>query len=615
MEEKEIIKILEKAIKNFDEGKNKAGVNVVRKFYSQLIEKRDEEIRQDNESYECLVKRLIIGTEISTSEIQRWTAKGYNWSLKMLERLQKEGKIEKITRKNKYKVLVGKTKEEYDAEKLQEFMSELRPYVEHSYVCPSLDNFICNNTEIMADVDEVETTKKVILSTLEEFKVKGASVQSVVFGPTVTKYNITILANTSPKKIISLSQDIAMALQVRSINIYPNYNINGICVEVPNKTRHAVYLGNMLNDDAIVKAKSSSLMFAMGKDTNNKNVYGDITKMVHLLVTGATGSGKSVFLNSLIFSLIYKYSPEELRLILIDPKQTEFVMYKDLPHLLINEIITDSKKAIRSLDWAMYEMNRRYSLFENLSRCGKYVTNIDQFNEQIAGAERLPKIVIIIDEFADLMETSKKAVESSIFNLAVKSRAAGIHIILATQRVSAAVLTGTIKANFPARISFRVMSEVDSRAILNQSGAQNLLGNGDFLYISPTNNVPTRVQCSFVSPKEISDAISFIKANNEAYYNDSVASEISTNTGDENNNDGVTDEEIDPLYIEALRLALKNDCISISFLQRKLCMGYGKAGRILEWMEEKGYISAFDGAKARRIYITKEEFESKYGPL
>ena len=401
------------------------------------------------------------------------------------------------------------------------------------------------------------------------------------------------------------------------VNVYPNYDEGVVSIEVPNKERQFVQLGCMLSGDTFVNAKPSSLMFTMGKDVANRKIYGDISKMIHMLVAGASGSGKSVFLGALIISLIYKYSPEELRLILIDPKKTEFVLYNDLPHLMINEIITDVHKTVQSLNWAIGEMNRRYELFEKMSRSGKYVTNLDQYNEQLDKNERLPKIVIIIDELADLMLAAKKEIEDRIQNLTQKARAAGIHLVVATQRPSTDVITGVIKSNLPTRIAFGVATDVDSRVILDQTGAQKLLGKGDFLYTAQGINTPIRVQSAFISPEESQRVVNFIKQNNEAYYDEEATNYINNSRG------GISDDSmggsdkttVDPLAIEALKHVILSGSASISMIQRKCSAGYNRAGKIIEWMEDMGYISAFDGAKARKVLITKEEYESIYGPL
>ena len=496
-----------------------------------------------------------------------------------------------------------------------------KPRVIKPYKRVPLDDFDCRDIEPTANQEEVEYTKENILATLEEFKITGASIASVTFGPTVTRYNVTIPRNISPKKVVALDQSIAISLHSSGVNIYPNYEDGVVSIEVPNKERQFVQLGCMLSGDTFVNAKSSSLMFAMGKDVANRKVYGDITKMVHLLVAGSTNSGKSVFLGALIISLIYKYSPEELRLILIDPKKTEFVLYNDLPHLMINEIITDAGKAVQSLNWAVGEMNRRYGLFEQMSRAGTYVVNLDQYNDQLDKAERLPKIVIIIDELADLMLSAKKEMEDRIQSLTQRARAAGIHLIVATQRPSTDVITGVIKSNLPTRIAFSVATDVDSRVILDQTGAQKLLGKGDFLYTMPGINVPVRVQSAFISPEDSQKVVNFIKNNNEAYYDEEATAYINSRGGnggtpsDPFDSGSGSGENVDPMYIEALRYVILSNSASISMIQRKCSAGYNRAGKIIEWMEDMGYISPFDGAKARKVLITKEEFESKYGPL
>ena len=491
-----------------------------------------------------------------------------------------------------------------------------KPRVIRPYVRVPLDDFDCRDVEPTQNPQEVEETKATIIATLEEFKVTGASIASVTHGPTVTRYNVTVPRNISPKKVVALDDPIAISLRSSGVNIYPNYDDGVVSIEVPNKDRQFVQLGCMLTGDTFVNAKPSSLMFTMGKDVGNRKVYGDISKMIHMLVAGSSGSGKSVFLGSLIISLIYKYSPEELRLILIDPKKTEFVLYNDLPHLMINEIITDANKAVQSLNWAIGEMNRRYGLFEQMSRAGTYVVNLDQYNQHVEKAERLPKIVIIIDELADLMLAAKKDVEDRIQNLTQKARAAGIHLVVATQRPSTDVITGVIKSNLNTRIAFAVATDVDSRVILDQSGAQKLLGKGDFLYTMQGINTPIRVQSAFISPEDSQRVVNFIKSNNEAYYDESATAYINNvrSGGGDGGSFGGGDE-VEPVYIEALRCVLLSNSASISLIQRKCSIGYNKAGKIVEWMEEMGYISSFDGAKARKVLITKEEFESKYGSL
>ena len=493
-----------------------------------------------------------------------------------------------------------------------------KPRVIRPYKRVPLDDFDCRDVEPTSNADEVEETKENILATLEDFKVLGASIASVTFGPTVTRYNVTIPRNISPRKVVALDESLAINLRASDVNVYPNYEDGVVSIEVPNKVRQFVQLGCMLTGDTFVNAKSSSLMFTMGKDVANRKVYGDISKMTHLLVAGSSGSGKSVFLGSLIISLIYKYSPEELRLILIDPKKTEFVLYNNLPHLMINEIITDVNKAVQSLNWAIGEMNRRYGLFEQMSRAGTYVVNLDEYNSHLEKNERLPKIVIIIDELADLMLAAKKDIEDRIQNLTQKARAAGIHLVVATQRPSTDVITGVIKSNLATRIAFAVATDVDSRVILDQSGAQKLLGKGDFLYTMQGVNTPVRVQSAFISSEDSQRVVSFIKSNNEAYYDENATTFINNARGGASGGGesfGGGSEEVEPVFIDALRYVILSGSASISMIQRKCSVGYSKAGRIVEWMEDMGYISSFDGAKARKVLITKEEFESKYGTL
>ncbi len=494
-----------------------------------------------------------------------------------------------------------------------------KPRIPRPYVQARLDDFDCRDIQPLANNEEVAQVKENIIATLEEFKITGASISSVTFGPTVTRYNVTIPRNVSPKKVVALDQPIALALMAaEGVSIYPNYEDGVVSIEVPNKTRQFVKLGCMLTGDTFVNAKPSALAFAMGKDVANRKVYGDISKMIHLLVAGSSGSGKSEFLKSLIISMIYKYSPEELRLILIDPKKTEFVLYNNLPHLMVNEIITEPSKAVQSLNWAIGEMNRRYSLFEQMSRSGQYVVNLDQYNEHVERGERLPKIVIIIDELADLMLAAKKEMEDRIQNLTQKARAAGIHLIVATQRPSTDVITGVIKSNLATRMAFGVATDVDSRVILDQTGAQKLLGRGDFLYTMPGVNVPVRVQSAYLTPEEAQRIVDFIKNNNEAYYDEEATAFINSrggNGGGDYDVGGGGDGGVDPMFIEALRYVVQSNSASISMIQRKCSAGYNRAGKIIEWMEDMGYISPFDGAKARKVLITKEEFESKYGPL
>ncbi len=496
-----------------------------------------------------------------------------------------------------------------------------KPKVIRPYQPVPLHFFDCRDVEPDANTQEVEENKRTIITTLDGFKVSDATIASVTYGPTVTRYNVAIPWNVSPRKVVALDQEIAIGLYAANgVNIYANFAEGAVSIEVPNKRRQFVQLGCMLKGDEFVNSKPTSLMFSMGKDVANRKVYGDIRKMTHLLVAGASGSGKSVFLRCLIISLIYKYSPEDLRLILIDPKKTEFVIYDHLPHLVVDEIINETGKVIQSLNWAIGEMNRRYTLFEKKSRSGTYVVNIDEYNANLAeGEKKLPKIVIIVDELADLMLSAKKDVEERIQNLTQKSRAAGIHMILATQRPSTDVITGIIKSNLKTRIAFSVTAEVDSRVILDATGAQKLLGKGDMLYTDEGTAVPVRVQSASIESEDAQKVVSYIKANNDCDFDEEATAYINNTRVQSTNGNpiggGSSSEEIDPVYIEALRYAILNASASMSMVQRKCSVGYNKAGKIIEWMEDMGYVSKFDGAKMRKVLITPEEFEELYGPL
>ncbi|MGN1053285.1 MAG: DNA translocase FtsK [Candidatus Scatosoma sp.] len=492
------------------------------------------------------------------------------------------------------------------------------PRPRRPYRAAPLDYFDCTDTRPDQNATEIEENKQTILDTLEAFKVPDASIASVTCGPTVTRYNVAVPRNISPKKVVALDQPIAMNLHAKNgVNIAPNFEDGTISVEVPNRKRQTVTLGCMIAAEEFINSKPNALVFAMGKNVGNKKEYGDIRKMTHILVAGTSGSGKTAFLHSIIISLIMKYSPADLRLILIDPKKTEFVVYEGLPHLVINEVLSDTNKVIQSLNWAIAEMERRYDLFSKKSRAGTYVIDIDEYNANLAeGEEKLPKIVIIADEVAAMMQDAKKDMEDRIQNLTQKSRATGIHVILATQRPSTDVITGVIKSNLKSRIALSVAQEIDSRVILDESGAQNLLGQGDLLYSTEGTKTPVRMQAPFISSEKAQEVIRYIKENNDCYFDEEAAAYIDKpKQSGVSGAEGAEDDEADFVYIEALRNVILSGSASISLVQRKCSVGYNKAGKIIEWMEDQGYISAFDGAKARKVLITPEQFEEKYGPL
>ncbi len=492
---------------------------------------------------------------------------------------------------------------------------EPEEYVPAPYVRPGLDLFDVYNETPATTQDELIRNSRIIVDTLLEFRI-DTEVTKTVVGASVTRYDLDISKGTSIKQVSAHVDEIAMHLHAGGeVNAYTNYEEGVVSLEVPNTVRSPVGMRSLLEAPEYVNAKPGTLMFVIGRTVDGKSVCGDVVDMTHLLIAGQSGSGKSVCLNTMLISLICRYSPEELRLILIDPKRVEFAVFDHLPHLMINEIIADTQRVIAALNWAIAEMERRYVLFEEKTRSGVNVHKLEEYNAALGESEKkLPKIVIVVDELADLMATAQKDIEARIQRLAAKARAAGIHLVLATQRPSVDVITGVIKNNLPTRIAFRVPSDADSRTILGVGDACRLLGNGDML-ISTGRVKQLRVQGAYVSSVEVQNVVNFIKENNKAYFDKSVADyldkgEKNAVSGDDDDDDGKVDAE----YIRALDVVIQSNSASFSLIQRKCSVGYARAGKIIDWMERKGYISAFDGkAKPREVLITREEFEALYG--
>ena len=368
-----------------------------------------------------------------------------------------------------------------------------------------------------------------------------------------------------------------------------------------------VHIREILETDAFTNSKSK-LAFALGKDVSGEAVVADIAKMPHVMIAGATGSGKSVCINTLISSIIYKAKPSEVKLVMVDPKIVELSVYNGIPHLLI-PVVTDPKKAAGALAWAVQEMENRYTMFAS-----KGVRDLKGYNEAVeqkGELGKLPHIVIIIDELADLMMVAKGDVEDAICRLAQKARAAGMHLVIATQRPSVDVITGLIKANIPSRIAFAVSSQVDSRTILDQVGAEKLLGKGDMLFFPTGAPKPTRIQGSFISDKEVEKIVNFVKANGEASYNEDIIESIEkANSTDKEIEEGsLDDDETDPLLAEAIEVVIETGQASTSFIQRKFKVGYARAGRIIDQMEERGVISGYQGSKPREVLMSKERWQ------
>ncbi len=444
--------------------------------------------------------------------------------------------------------------------------------------------------------------------TLHSFGV-AAKVEDVSVGPAITRYELKPAEGVRVSKIANLADDIALNLAAESIRIEaPIPGKQAVGIEIPNKDTEIVHLRDVIDSEEFVKSESK-LSVGLGKDVSGERVIADIAKMPHLLVAGSTGSGKSVCINTLITSIIYKAKPSEVKLVMVDPKIVELSVYNGIPHLLI-PVVTDPKKAAGALAWAVQEMEDRYAKFAS-----KGVRDIKGYNKALEKeAEeqtiKMPQIVIIIDELADLMMVAAKDVEDAICRLAQKARAAGMHLVIATQRPSVDVITGLIKANIPSRIAFAVSSQIDSRTILDMPGAEKLLGKGDMLYYPTGVAKPTRVQGTFVSDKEVEKIVDFLKRDGETTYNEEIIESIEkANKTDKEIKEQEEDDDVDPRLEEAIEEVIANGQASTSFIQRRLKVGYARAGRIIDQMTERGIISGYQGSKPREVLMTKERWE------
>ena len=445
---------------------------------------------------------------------------------------------------------------------------------------------------------EIAANTHVLEEMLENFGV-GAKIINICQGPTVTRYELAPAPGVKVSKIVNLADDIALKLAAPGVRIEaPIPGKAAIGIEVPNKEVSSVPLRDVLESSEFNKS-SSKLSVGLGKDIAGQPIVADLAKMPHLLVAGATGSGKSVCINTLITSILFKSSPQEVKLVLIDPKVVELSSYNGIPHLL-TPVVTDAKKAAGALRWAVKEMENRYSLFAETG-----VRDIARYNET-AMEERLPLIVIIIDELADLMMIAPVDVEDAICRLAQMARAAGLHLVLATQRPSVDVITGTIKANIPSRISFAVSSQVDSRTILDMGGAEKLLGKGDMLFYPVGSPKPIRVQGAYISDNEVEDLLTFIKQQGTPEY-----IEIGV-TGDETIEKKDQEKYTDELLEDAVRMVMETGQASVSMLQRKFRIGYTRAARLIDTMEEMHIVGPNIGSKAREIIMTSDQIYARY---
>ncbi len=458
---------------------------------------------------------------------------------------------------------------------------------------------------------ELRGNAELLVDTLKSFGVQ-TRVVDISRGPTVTRYELQPSAGVKISKITGLADDIALNLASAGVRIEaPIPNKAAVGIEVPNKETEIVTMREIIDTKMFREAKSK-LTVALGRDISGHEVCFDIAKMPHMLIAGATGSGKSVCINAILMSLLYKASPSEVKLLLVDPKVVELGVYNGIPHLLV-PVVTDPRKAAGALGWAVTEMLNRYKLFADSS-----VRDIKGYNEMAAqqSLELLPEIVIIIDELADLMMAAPNEVEDAICRLAQMARAAGMHLIIATQRPSVDVITGVIKANIPSRIAFSVSSQVDSRTIIDSGGAEKLLGKGDMLFFPMGMPKPTRLQCCFVSDKEVEAVVDYIKHSGEsAEYDDAILDEIdrqaevsANKKGKKSEEDVEGGDEVDPLLDKAIEVVIESGQASTSYLQRRLKVGYSRAARIIDQMEQKGVIGPFEGSKPRAVLMTRAQY-------
>lgn len=480
---------------------------------------------------------------------------------------------------------------------------EEREIIEYTY--PDIELLSKPSTDEKDDTEVEEELKhnaRKLVDALRSFKVDGTVVE-ISKGPTVTRYELRPAAGVKVNQITALADDIALSLAAKGVMIAPIPGKSTIGIEISNSSPSVVTLREVLETQEFLN-NPSKLSVALGKDISGRPVIMDLAKMPHLLVAGATGAGKSVCINTLIVSILYKADPNEVKLVMIDPKQVELGVYNGIPHLLI-PVVKDAKKAAGALNWAVSEMTERYSEFERNN-----VRNIQGYNELMEAngtpEKKMPRIVIVIDEFADLMMVAPADVENYVCRIAQLARAAGMHLVIATQRPVVKFITGNIKANVPSRISFMVASVRDSQTILDMGGAEKLVGKGDMLYMPVGETRPSRMQCAFVSDAEVKNVVAAVSQNGTATYDEDVIEKIESE--EIYNPDGDDPGDCDEFLAEAIDMAITGGTISTSLLQRRFKIGYNRAGRIVDQMEERGIISGLDGNKPRQVLISRDQY-------
>ena len=578
-----ITKTKEKTV-NFGNFIGKNYMKISNKIKTYFREKKLKKIRNNKENK----KREDIDKKEDLSK---------NKVIKIEEEVEKENKDDFDQRFEKAKINSYKSKQV----DLSDFDQTFKEEYTLNYKFPKLDLLDDRDDDSELDQNDIKDKARRIEECLDSFGIKSKVVQ-INIGPSVTCFELKPQRGVKVSKILNLSDDLSLALATSDIRIEaPIPGKSHVGIEVPNSQKEVVGLKEMIASEEFMKS-SKELPFVLGKSISGLPKVSAIEKMPHLLVSGATGSGKSVCINTIIMSILYKHSPDEVKLLLIDPKIVELSIYNGIPHLIM-PVITDPKKASSSLFWAIREMERRYKLFEeNHVRDISSYRDLSEIDENI---EKLPYVVIIIDELSDLMMTAASEVEDYITRLAQKSRACGIHLIIATQRPTVDVITGTIKANIPSRIAFAVTSQIDSRTILDMSGAETLLGKGDMLFAPSDAMKPMRIQGAFVSDSEVLRVVNYIKQTREEEYDKKAMETVEEKTKIVENDD--EDELID----EAIEIIINENTASVSLLQRKLKVGYARAGRIIDQLEARGVIGGYEGSKPRKVLVDHSYLEGE----